>query len=637
MKLQKKELQIIKLLLSANTFMSSYAIAEYTGINRRLVRDEMNQIKIILQALGYTLLSKASKGYMIEPVFPNTIHELSLKVEQFEQAHYSEMPTLPAERETYIIRRLLNTNDYVKIDVLAQELLISRSSVSNDLKAVRKTIKKDNLTIKQKPNYGLKIYGNEIDCRKPLVDIFFSNFKDSAMFYDLLRYSNEDTPIIETIILQIIEDFNIEISDVSLCDFLLCVSVSITRMRLGYFLEETDSMDDIKERIEFLAAAKMAQSLEQKLGFKIPNEEVIQIGIELISKRSSTHMIPYQRERAIKLANQSLEEIYNRTRIDLRNQSYLQEELIRYNQGTLIRQRFKTKLRNPLYLEIQQKYPLGYELARIISTVYVANKDDALSLSELSYFATMLNTALNRGKQIKKKVLLICGLSSGTTQLIEWQISQRFGNEIIISNSTQYYKLRHEDLSLYDFIISTMPIHDTLAIPCLDINPIMEDDDFNKIDNYLAYTFYNHGIETCFHPKLFKANLHVKKKTDVLTDIYKLVNQQFTLNDSSLKNALTRRQGIVIYEYDNGISVIRYNKPINNSNIVSVVIADEPIEGYHKKVQIFILIAFKERDEHLANAITNAFIQLSQNESSINEILASPSYHNFIRILQKHK
>lgn len=220
MKLQKNELQIIKLLLSANSYMSSYAIAEYTGINRRLVRDEMNQIKIILQALGYTLLSKASKGYMIEPVFPNTIHELALKIEQFEQAHYSEMPTLPDERETYIIRRLLNTSDYVKIDVLAQELLISRSSVSNDLKGVRKTLKKSNLTIKQKPNYGLKVYGKEIDCRKPLVDIFFSNFKDSAMFYDLLRYSNQDNPVIETIILQIIEDFNIEISDVSLCDFL---------------------------------------------------------------------------------------------------------------------------------------------------------------------------------------------------------------------------------------------------------------------------------------------------------------------------------------------------------------------------------------------------------------------------------
>ncbi|MFV0394889.1 MAG: BglG family transcription antiterminator [Coprobacillaceae bacterium] len=637
MQLEKKEIQIIKLLLSANTFMSSYTIAEYTGINRRLVRDEMNQIKIILHALGYTLVSKASKGYLIEPIFPNTMHELSVKIDKFEQSHYSKVPNLPSEREDYIIRRLLNTNDFIKIDTLAQELLISRSSVSNDLKGVRRVLKKSNLVIKQKPNYGLKIYGKEIDCRKPLVDIFFTNFQDSAMFYDLLRYSNEDNPIIETIILQIIEDFNIDISDVSVCDFLLCVSVNITRMRLGFFLDSTKSIEGVKDRIEFLAASKMAVSIEKKLGFTIPEEEVIQMGIELISKRSSTNMIPYQRKKAILLANESLEEIYNQTRIDLRNQKELQEELIRYNQGTLVRQYFDTKLRNPLYLEIKQKYALGYELANIISTVFVKNNDLPLSLSELSYFAIMLNTALNRGKQIKKKVLLICGLSSGTTQLIEWQLHQRFGNEITVSSTTQYYKLRHEDLSLYDFIISTIPIHDTLVIPCIHINPIMEDDDFNKIENYLAYTFYNHGIETCFHPKLFKANLHTNKKTEVLNTFYKLVKQQFTLKDSSLRNALNKRQGLVIYEYDNLISVIRYNKPINNTNIVSVIISDHPLPGYQKDIQIYILLAFKERDEHLANAITNAFIQLSQDKGAIEEIISSPSYHNFIRILQDHK
>lgn len=637
MKLEKNEMQIIKLLLSTTTFMSSYTIAEYTGINRRLVRDEMTQIKIILHTLGYTLVSKASKGYMIEPIFPNTIRELASKIEQFEQAHYSEMPTFPMEREDYIIRRLLNTKDFIKIDLLAQELAISRSSVSNDLKAVRKTLKKSSLVIKQKPNYGLKIYGKEIDCRKPLVDIFFSKFKDSVMFYDLLRYSNEDNPIIETIILQIIEDFNIEISDVSLCDFLLCVSVSITRMRLGFFIKDNNPIEDIGERIEFLAANKIASSLEQKLGFSIPKEEIIQIGIELISKRSSTHMIPYHREEAILLAKESLDNIYTKTRIDLRHQRDLQEELIRYNQGTLLRQRFNTKLRNPLYLEIQQKYALGYELANIISFVFIKKQQQQLSLSELSYFAIMLNTALNRGTQLKKKVLLICGLSNGTTELIEWQVQQRFGNEIIISNTTQYYKLRHEDLALYDFIISTIPIHDTLSIPCLYINPIMEDDDFNKIDNYLAYTFYNHGIETCFHPKLFKANVHTKNKVEIHHAFYKLVKQQFTLKDSSLQKALRTRQGVLFYEYDNKISIIRYNKPINNNNIVSVIISDQPVPGYQKEIQIFILIAFKERDEHLANAISNAFIRLSQNKTGVDEILSSPSYYNFIRIVQNHK
>lgn len=637
MKLQKKEIQIIKLLLSANTYMSSYTIAANTGINRRLVRDEMNNIKVILKTLGYRLLSKASKGYVIEAIIPNTLQELSIQMEQFEQLHYSEIPTLPSERSDYIIRRLLNTNEYVKIDDLANELLISRSSISNDLKNVRTVLKKDHLVIKQKPNHGLKIYGKEIDCRKPLVDLFFTNFKDSAMFYDLLRYSNQDNELIENVILQILEDEHIEISDISLCDFLLCISITVTRMRLGFFLEEVIDIDDIKSRKEFNIARKITLLLEERLSIVIPEAETIQIGIELLSKRSSLNMESYQEKEAKRLADASIQKIYNVTRINFATHISLYEELIRYNQGTLLRQRFGTKLRNHLFKEIQQKYALGYELAKIISLTYQELGHLPLSLSELSYFAIMLNTALNKGVQSKRKVLLISGLSYGATELIEWQIKERFGNEITILKSTQFYKLRHEDLTLYDFIISTMPIHETLSIPCLFINPIMEESDFSKIDNYLAYTFYNRGIETCFHPKLFKSHFKAKQTTDVLNEIYKLVKQQFSLKDNSFKKLLHEYKGTTIHEYDNQIAIIKYHKSINNNNVVSVVISEQPISGITKDIQIFVLLSFKEKDDHLANAIANALAALSQNHQNVMDILANPTYNNFIRILQLYK
>lgn len=636
MKLQRKEIQIIKLLLSANTYMSSYTIATNTGINRRLVRDEMNNIKIILKSLGYLLVSKASKGYMIEATIPNTLQDLSKKMEQFEQLHYSEIPTLPTERKDYIIRRLLNTNQYIKIDDLASELLISRSSISNDLKAVRETLKKDHLVIKQKPNHGLKIYGEEMECRKPLVDIFFTNVKDSAIFYDLLRYSNQDNELIENVILEILDDYDIEIFDVSLCDFLLYISVSVTRMRLGFYLEKVADNDDISDRIEFSIATKITSILEQRLNIKIPLTESTQLGIELLSKRSSLGMIPYKEQEAKKLAAASIQKIYSTTRINFTDHPVYQE-LVRYNQGTLLRQRFGTKLRNHLFREIQQKYALGYELAKIISQTYQELGHLPLSLSELSYFAIMLNTALNKGNQSKRKVLLISGLSHGTTELIEWQINERFGNEIEIKKATQFYKLRHEDLTLYDFMISTMPIHEVLSIPCLFINPIMEETDFSKIDNYLAYTFYNRGIETCFHPKLFKSHTKAKHKSELIHEIYKLVKQQFILKDNSLKKLLQAYSSSAIHEYDNNITIIKYNKAINNNNLVSVVINEFPIPGITKDIQIFVLVSFEEKDDHIANAIANALAALSQNKENVLDILNNPTYNNFIRILQFYK
>lgn len=126
MNLKKNEIEIIKLLISSTQYISSYDIATATGINRRLVRDEMLNIKKILKTLGYELISKTSKGYIIEGKSSLSLQALANVIEDAERQRESIFPTLPWERQNYIIKRLIDKNDYMKIDDLADELLISR-------------------------------------------------------------------------------------------------------------------------------------------------------------------------------------------------------------------------------------------------------------------------------------------------------------------------------------------------------------------------------------------------------------------------------------------------------------------------------------------------------------------------------
>ena len=48
MKLKKNELKIIQLLLASPDYISTYDIATSTGIPRRLVRDEISNVRVIL-------------------------------------------------------------------------------------------------------------------------------------------------------------------------------------------------------------------------------------------------------------------------------------------------------------------------------------------------------------------------------------------------------------------------------------------------------------------------------------------------------------------------------------------------------------------------------------------------------------
>ena len=52
MKLKKNELKIIQLLLASPDYISTYDIATSTGIPRRLVRDEISNVRVILSSLN---------------------------------------------------------------------------------------------------------------------------------------------------------------------------------------------------------------------------------------------------------------------------------------------------------------------------------------------------------------------------------------------------------------------------------------------------------------------------------------------------------------------------------------------------------------------------------------------------------
>ncbi|MCD8027743.1 MAG: HTH domain-containing protein [Erysipelotrichaceae bacterium] len=153
MNLTKNQIAILKLLISSNDYISSYDISSATGINRRLVREEMIDIKEICKSLGYELVSKTSKGYLLQGQDSKSLLELSHYLEQETQKRESLFPTYPEDRQNYIVTRLLEAEGYLKIDDLADELLISRSTISGDIKKIRHNISKYNLIVKQKPNY----------------------------------------------------------------------------------------------------------------------------------------------------------------------------------------------------------------------------------------------------------------------------------------------------------------------------------------------------------------------------------------------------------------------------------------------------------------------------------------------------
>lgn len=636
MQLKKNEIEILKLLISSTDYISSYDIATTTGINRRLVRDEIANIKSILKELGYELVSKTSKGYMIKNKSSSSLQELQDFIEEAQKQRESLFPTEPWERSNYILKRLIEIDDYVKIDQLAEELLVSRSTISNDIKTCRKSMKKYHLSLIQKPNYGIKIVGQEINKRKPICDFLFTNLRQSEMFYDYLNSFILEPESLEYGILEIIKKHEIEMSDFALCDFLLSLSISLSRILKGKIVNDSPDLSQLLHRNEFIAAKEIASFIKEKTDCHINTHEIYWIGIELICKRSTKGLTFQQNPIIIDLVDEILNAIMQQTLFSLQHQKFYTTFCL-YVENALLRIKFDEKIRNPLYDELKTTYPLGYYMAEISSTIIEKHTNKKLSMSELAFFAMIFHNAIYNQPDSKKKVLLLCGLGGGAQDLSAYTILKRFENQINIVKSLSYYKLPDENLSNYDFVISTVPIHKTLTVPHLNLSPIITGDDLEQIHTFLHYHYHHNILKTIFLPQLYKDHVKAHNKKEIIKELYHLLKQQFPQIKESFQTHMNDPQYRQLTFLPCKVLFILLNKPLTHHNILSVLILEQSIIWDKKEVQMIIIFSCKNQQHFLVNTLLDTLTSLTSQPQDILDIYNHLNYPYFLATILKHE
>lgn len=633
MQLKKNEIKIIQLLLASDNYISSYEIATSTGISRRRVRDEMKIVKDILASLHLNLLSKTSKGYYIEGKSSQDLTELQNIINNTEREDSSLIPSLPDERSSYILGRLINSKEYIKLETLADELLVSRATIANDLISIKKEFKKYGLKFNQKPNYGIYIGGSEIGKRKCLVDNIFRNLNVSDMYFDFLdTYFN--SPDYE--IIQILREYAISISDISLIDFLISFSISAARVSCGYLIEqETEDFQNFQNRTEYSAAKKLALYAKEHFDVEFSDYEIQNITIQLICKRSTKGLTFINDQNIIDLKDEILNEIEKETLITFED-DHFEKVFPLYLKYTLIRQKYGEKIRTPLYEDIQYDYPLSYYLAQIVSQVVKKHTKISLSRSEITNFTILFNNTINNKKYSQKKVLLINCMSESIKTFIDHFVEKELYNQLVITKSIHYYEIEEENLDQYDLILSTAPIHRQLPIPVISVNYIMSQDDIIRIKSYLSYLFNDKQMLYYFHPSFYKTHVQVKTLKGLATNFYQLIKTVYHLNDSK-KNDIMNKNICSIHTFENSIGLLRLTRPLNSNNIISIITLEEPITIENQTFNIAILFSCTDNQNIMYNTLFSTLKNISKNKDDLNRLSSHIAYTEFLSIILKNK
>lgn len=629
MAIDKTTLRIIQRLLSSQDYISSYQISESVGMSRRLVRDKMADVRSALDNLGYTLSSYPSKGYLIPFKDLEARRALEVKIIDIEKGVKPLIPQYSDERRDYIILRLLRQEGYVKIDTLAEELAVSRATISNDIKLIKANYQhRMAVIIRQKPNFGIRFDMKELGIRQLYLDTIFKQFSSEKIFYEFLGTSINPSNQLENRIMKIIDE-NFGLSDIALTDFLLYISIACQRIHYHHELTEVMDISDFEDRVEFPIAKTITEWVEEALGVTFNAFEQIQLGIELISRRASFSRSLHSNTQYYPLLDQIYQEINQQLVIDFSKDPGLRELLSAYLPSLFFRVQFNTKLRTPHYLSVQNKYPLAYECAKICAKHLLTQFGFDISSSEYVHLSIFFQNAILEMGYFKKRAYVVCGMGRGATEMIRHQLTMWFSTEIEVVRVAQYYVFKDIAFNQIDLVISMTPIYDHIPVPILTISQMYDDEDRQKIRDFLDTHYNLPSIKTLFTPTLYFPKTTITKKMLLIKQFIKVLSQTYkTIDHTIFSSVMYDEKRRTCIEYDHGTTIVQLNFSISSGPVVCVFHLEQPMIWESKPATTIIFVSLRSKANLAMHSLKRTF---SHFDGSVN--LTQLNYSDFIRTL----
>lgn len=391
-----------------------------------------------------------------------------------------------------IISLMLLIHSYgCKADEICDFIDISRSTFKADMRFVREIFEKENLTIISKANKGLIIQGNEIIIRKLLLENFKKVFEvedKKLKFFE--KNNNQKINIIKNYIKtedifsaaeyleQVKKDLNKKISDEAYQILIIYILILIKRLENNLTLEKNiQNQEFIKSTADFNAVKENIKMLEKEKNFSINEFEIMKITEFILGAHTYNFKYSFYENWIYieKLADDLIGKVSEKVNINISNDNTLRDGLINHLIPTIYRLKNDIELENSIHEEIIDQYPVLYSEVKTALKKIEDFIGKEFSENETSFFVVHFVLSIKRmAEQLetKKKILIVCGLGYGTSNLLKQEMEDFF--DIEVKDLVPLNNLKNIDISEIDFIITTTDINKKdFSVPVIKVNSIL--------------------------------------------------------------------------------------------------------------------------------------------------------------------
>ena len=469
------------------------SMSEYLGVSVKTLKNQLKELAEILKEFGVDIRFVSGNQLMVRG------HE------KFAEVLSVSLPRFEMEFERRFLLLLVLHDNFLTIQEIADELLVSKSYAEKHLASIMKKYPED---IQAQRHYGIRYAASQNKRREVFVKILFPYLFGEDYIVALEQFDNLHFPLFHyftrkqmertrgaVLQLQGLEWF--QLTDESLQQLFLYILFLARHADSGNTERPAAIQEDFINTQEFDGLFEWIPGWCQEFGLPDSKEELRYMYTLLLSLRKQKIACQDQiMEKMRHPIQEILKGITERLSVDFCNDEDLIEGLSSHIYTTILRGNH-LDIETDAYMvkSMKRQYPFGFEMAAIAADYIADMYNLSMKENDLIYLAIHFQAAIERMKDEgeKTKIIIVCHFGAAAARIIRSKIERKLvGVKVTGMYSLQEFKsLSHLDC---DCIVTTERILKA-DFPIIYISMALSEREMRKIEERIKEIQVNHLLE----------------------------------------------------------------------------------------------------------------------------------------------
>ncbi|TDT00662.1 BglG family transcription antiterminator [Erwinia rhapontici] len=612
--------------LLQNETLPQDELARRFAVSTRTVRTDINVLNELLAEHGASLVLNRGAGYQLK------IEDLPRYTALLQQSpSHLRVPRTSPERVHYLLTRFLTSAFSLKLEDLADEWFVSRTTLQSDMAEVREWLARYQLAIETKPRYGMKLFGTEVAMRTCLTDLLYQIAQED-IDSPLLRLEALNSGMLDTLqplLQQCLSRFTIRLTDEGEFYLRLYCAVAVRRIGEGYPLTEFSAEDvdgDVRD-----AARHIVNLMRPMTGKAISPAEEAFLRVNIAARRVEDSVASViSPDDGDSLVDYILSYINTHYNFNLQNDPQLHADLLTHIKTMITRVRYQIQIPNPLLSNIKQHYPMAWDVTLAAVSSWGKYSPYIISENEIGFLVLHIGVGLERhynvGYQRHPQILLVCDTGNSTVRMIEAMLLRKYP-QIVVSNilSLREYELKENVEE--DFVISTVRLSDKDK-PVVVMSPFPTDYQLEQIGKLVLLDRTRpYMLERFFDASHFLILDRPMDRSELFRQLCDRLEEEGRV-DETFYPSVEEREAIVSTMLGEGIALPHSLGLLAKKTCVYTVLAPEGIAWGDETAYVIFLLAISKTEYEEAMAIYDLFVTFMR-ERAMTRLRDSKDFASF--------